>query len=75
MAPKNDPELVTKSRLQEAVDTILEGVNNLVNDVENSLRNEMRKGFERVDSEISDLRHDVNNLKYDTPTMKEFNSN
>ena len=77
MSKKDD--YVTNKKLEEAVDAILGGVGEMVNDVrselkadiggvESSLKNEIAKNRK----EIRENRRQISGLKHDTPTRKEF---
>ena len=75
MAKADTNEPVTRGMLDEAVEAILKGVDELVN----GLRGEMNTRFEKVDIRFDkldagqrDLQRQINDLKYDTPTQKEF---
>lgn len=59
--------------LDDAIHTVLDGVQEMFD----GLKSDLNKRFERLDTKIdfvhSDLKHQIDDLKYDTPTMKEFN--
>ena len=69
MTLKKESEFVTKTMLQEAVDAILDGMNNLAEDI----KKEINLRFEENSAEHADIKHQISDLKYDTPSMKEFN--
>ena len=60
--------------LSDAIDTILVGVQKMFDD----LRVEIKKGFEKTDNKIEfvhkDLHHQITDLKYDTPSLEDFES-
>ena len=77
---KKDPKAsVTNETLDEAVDTILTGMDNIVAD----LKNEMKTGFKQVNTRLDKVEADVSYIKddikgltadlSDVPTRKEFN--
>ncbi len=71
---KADPnEPVTSGLLDEAVDSILKGIDKLVNSAKEELRQEMKAGFEEAIVERRGLRREIRDLQWDTPTTKEFN--
>ena len=56
-------EAVTFSMLSDATDTILTGVQKMFDKLEN-----------KVDFNHTDLKHQISDLKYDTPSLKDFES-
>ncbi|MCX6705510.1 MAG: hypothetical protein NTV24_00165 [Candidatus Woesebacteria bacterium] len=67
-------QVVNFGMLSDAIDTILVGVQKMFDE----LRAEIKKGFENTDNKInfihSDLHHQITDLKYDTPSLKDFES-
>ena len=68
MAKRNTGAPVTKEMLDQAVDAILKGVERMftVQDKKNNRR------FSRLEAGQSDLKRQINDLKANTPTRKEF---
>ncbi len=63
---KVDPkELVNRGMLDEAVDAILEGIELMFS--------KQGKRFDKLEAGQKDLQRQISDLKYDTPTQKEFN--
>jgi hypothetical protein len=65
MAKGEANEPVTKKTLDEAVDTILQGVEGLFK--------ELNKRFDDLEFEQREIKRQIGDLKYDMPTRKEFN--
>lgn len=70
---------VTIKILYEVVDVVLDGVDKMINGVRgeiNGLKGEMNERFDKLEEKMdySDgvLQHQISDLKYDTPTQKEF---
>ena len=65
--------LVNFGMLDDAIHGVLNGVQAMFD----SLRNDLDKKFEKLDTEIkfvhSDLKHQIDDLKHDTPSMSDFN--
>jgi hypothetical protein len=77
MSKKDD--YVTNKKLEEAVDAILTGVEEMVNGSKNDLKNELkveieknRNEIEKNRKEIRENRRQISGLKHDTLTRKEF---
>ena len=78
MPNDKDKEYVTKTMLGEAVDAILNGMNNMVE----GLKSEMNSQFDKVENrlgkvevELSYVKDEINGLKADlstTPSRQEF---
>lgn len=75
MAKPNPNEIVNRVTLNEAVDAILEGMNNMVED----LKSEMNTRFDNLEAKVNqtknELKDDVDGLKADlstTPSRREF---
>ena len=58
-------EPVTRKTLDEAVDTILQGVEGLFQ--------KMNKRFDDLEFEHREIKRQIRDLKYDTPARKELN--
>lgn len=65
MAKGEANEPVTRKTLDEAVDTILQGVEGLFK--------ELNKRFDDLEFEQREIKRQISDLKYDIPTRKEFN--
>lgn len=61
-------ELVTKNMLTEAVDSIVEGMNQLFE----RLNKKIDKNQEENRAEFAHVHHEISDLKHDTPSIKEF---
>lgn len=69
----NDPKSpVTNEMLQQAVDAIIAGVERMLGDGLSGLRTEMTTRFEKLESGQRDIKRQINDLKIDIPTRKEF---
>lgn len=65
----NDPKApVTNEMLQQAVDAIIAGVENMMKD----LRREMNVRFEEVKSGQRDIKRRIKDVQLDAPSRKEF---
>ena len=79
MTKDNPLEPATKGMLKEAVDTILDGMDNLfsrLQDELNDFREEVNINFDKVEVRLRGVEDKVKGLKSDlsnTPTRKEFN--
>ena len=65
---------VTKRMLDQAVDTVLKGVEHLLSQTKKELRGEMKEGFREIKTEIRFVKDDVKGLKAelsDTPSRKD----
>lgn len=79
MAKGSNKEYITKTTLNEAVDAILNGINNMVKD----LKSEMNTCFDGVENrlrsvevELSHVKDEINGLKAvlsDTPPVESLN--
>ena len=77
MSKKED--VVTNKKLEEAVDAILGGVEEMVSSSKNDLKKELKVEIEKNRNEIAknrkeirENRRQISGLKHDTPTRKEF---
>jgi hypothetical protein len=65
---ENRKAFATKSMLREAVDSIIEGVNQLFE----KLNKKIDMNQEENRAEFAHVHHEISDLKHDTPSMKEF---
>lgn len=75
MTKISNDELVTKGMLNEAVDTILEGINNLYAKHDQRF-DKIDKRLDKIEGDIYFIKRDVKDIKADltdTPTKREFN--
>lgn len=67
--PKNDPKApVTNETLHQAVDAIIEGVDNMFK----VLKRDVKTGFDGLKSGQRDINRRIDDLQLDTPSRKEF---
>ncbi len=68
--------LVTEKTLNEAVDAILQGVEGMFKEQNQSLGKNfgnIEKRFTKIETELSFIKNDIKDLKNDTPSIAEFN--
>ncbi len=75
----NEQQPVTKALLDEAVQTLLQGMDNLSARFKGELdefRSEANRRFDKIETDVSFLKREAEDRKadlFDTPTRKEFN--
>ncbi len=78
MAKNSNEEYITKETLNEAVDTILTGMNNMVEGLEGKMNTRfdgVENRLRTVEVELSHVKDEINGLKADlsdTPSRQEF---
>ena len=78
MAKNSNEEYVTKATLNDAVDTILTGMNNIVEGLEGKMNTRfdgVENRLRTVEVELSHVKDEINGLKGDlsaTPSRREF---
>lgn len=68
MAKRNPKASATNETLDQTVQAVISGLD----DIAKALRNEMRAGFNELKAGQSNMKRQLNDLKDDTPTRKEF---
>jgi prefoldin subunit 5 len=68
MAKRDLKAYVTNETLDQAVESITEGMDNLLKEIKKTLRREL----EPMKTDIKDVRRQLTDLKVDTPTRREF---
>ena len=71
----NKKEPVTRGLLDEAVETLLGGMDNLFNRFKKELDQKFKKELEPIKADITFIKRDIQDIKadrFDTPTRKEF---
>lgn len=63
---------VTLGLLHEAVDAILQGMDRMINGLKGEMNERFDKLEEKMDYSDGVSQHQISDLKYDTPTQKEF---
>lgn len=72
---KNDP-YVTKSMLDEAVDALLKGMDNLFLRFKTELKTKLKEELEPIKAVTTFIKRDIRDIRADlsnTPTKREFN--
>ena len=76
MTTKNGDQRVTKSMLDEAVEAILKGMDNLAKSLRSEFKGLLKEEIEPVKNDITFIKRDVRDIKVeisDTPSRREFN--
>lgn len=79
MAKNSSEKFVTETMLQEAVEAILKGMDNLFDRFKDEVSKrfgEVDKRFDKLESEITFIKRDISDIKADlsdTPSRGEFN--
>lgn len=82
MVKKNPKALVTNETLDEAVETILNGVDHIIENLvtKNEFKTELGKvdkRFDKIETDISFIKHDIRDIKEDLsliPTREAYES-
>jgi archaellum component FlaC len=70
---KLDPQAsATNQTVMDAADHILKSVQGMVDEVAKELTQVVERTNTQVRGDIQDIKRDINDLKADTPTQKEF---
>jgi archaellum component FlaC len=70
---KLDPQApATNQTVMDAADHILKSVQGMVDEVAKELTQVVERANTQVRGDIQDIKRDINDLKADTPTQKEF---
>jgi hypothetical protein len=70
---KDEQKPATKKDLVELSEAILNGVGEMISNSEVKLKKEIKENRSELKAEIQENRRQINSLKLDTPTRKEFN--
>ena len=77
MKKVDSKELVNREMLDDAVKTILHDMDKLFGNLRGEINSKFTKvdeRFDKLEAGQKDLQRQVNDLKYDTPTQKDFDT-